>query len=202
MNLLKKSTFKNLFLYIGITLIYIAPYAIVDHLPIHRHVAPFILGESHIPFLPWTFIIYFSIYFQYLLVIWGASSRQLRRVFAPFVGIVIISLAAFIIWPIEFPRYLYPSTNSLMNFFRLIDGAGNCFPSLHVSVTIFLAACYSEISTSHFKKFLMWLWAFAIIVSVLTTKQHYLIDAFGGIGLATPFVIIFKKHFAVLPAGK
>jgi membrane-associated phospholipid phosphatase len=39
----------------------------------------------------------------------------------------------------------------------------------------------------------MWLWTVAIIISVLTTKQHYLIDVFGGLALAITVIFILKK---------
>ncbi len=45
----------------------------------------------------------------------------------------------------------------------------------------------------------MWLWTALIVISVLTTKQHYLVDIVGGIVLVVPFIMILKKWSNLKP---
>jgi membrane-associated phospholipid phosphatase len=178
---------------ISIVIIFLIPYLVVNHLPIKRSIIPFILDEDRIPFLPWTFIIYTSVFIQEAVII-----RQLPRVFLKKSLLVAFSMLAvglifFILIPIEYPRALYINSNSFITTLRFIDTPGNCFPSLHVAGAVFFAACYNMLSKSKMSKILMWIWTAAITLSVLTTKQHYLVDVFGGIILAIPFIIWVQK---------
>jgi membrane-associated phospholipid phosphatase len=192
-SLQNQSEIPKLIVCLAILIFLWAPYAIVDNLPLHRYTIPFILGEQYIPFAPWTFIIYVSIYIQYMVVMLSLPRNLLRKFFFFIICLLGISLLFFIFMPIEYPRSLYPSSNSFVVFFRGIDAAGNCFPSFHVVATVFLAACYSFFERAPGHKILMWLWAFAIILSVLTTKQHYLVDIFGGLALSIPGALLFGR---------
>lgn len=178
--------------WVGIIVFFLALYGIVNNLPLHRYTVPFILGENAIPFLPWTFVIYLSIFLQYFVVIRRISTEKLTTLFIKFSFVMVIALILFIIFPIEYPRYLYPSTG-IVNFFRSTDGPGNCFPSLHVIETILLAACYWFLEKNIWRRLIMVLWSVLIIISVLTTKQHYVIDIIGGIVLVVPFIFFIKK---------
>lgn len=150
--------------------------------------------ENRIPFLPWTFLIYISVFVQDAVIIRRIPAAQLRKTILLAAGMILIGLAFFVAFPIEYPRWLYQNNNGLVILFRNADGPGNCFPSLHVAVSMLLASYYSFIEKSLLKKVLMWLWALAIILSVLTTKQHYVIDIIGGIILSIPFIIILKRQ--------
>ncbi len=184
------------FIWLVIILFFLGLYGIVNHLTIDRHIIPFILGEEKIPFLPWTFLIYLSIFLQYFVVIRHIPHSVLGKLFSQFLWIIGISLVLYIVFPIEYPRDLYMSNNFFVTVLRSIDAPGNCFPSLHVIETVFMAACYSYIETKTWYKVLMWIWTTLIIISVLTTKQHYLVDIFGGILLVTPFLFIIKKDLS------
>jgi len=181
----------------SIGFLFLIPYAIVSHLPIHREVVGFILGEQHIPFLPWTFVIYGSLVIQYLVIAHRMPNRAFKKALVLFGCVVVISLILFVVFPIEFPRNLYTSDSWFINLIRIMDSAGNCFPSLHVSATLFLTSCYVAIEKTRWRQVLMWLWTLLITISVLTTKQHYLIDIFGAIVLIIPFVFIFKKSLKI-----
>lgn len=178
--------------WLGIIVFFLALYGIVNHLPLQRYSIPFMFREDLIPFLPWTFIIYLSIFFQYFIVVKKIPSEKLTSLFIKFSFVMASTLILFIVFPIEYPRYLYPSTG-IINFFRATDGPGNCFPSLHVIETVLLAACYWFLEKSTWRRLIMTLWSVLIIISVLTTKQHYIIDIIGGIVLVSPFIFIMRK---------
>ena len=175
-------------------LLFIIPYSIVSHLPLHRFTIPFILGEENIPFLPWTFIIYFSSFVQTLFVVKHLPKDLLFQSLL-ILGVAVVScLVFFILIPIRFPRELFLSSNEFVKRFQIIDSDGNCFPSLHVAITIFFAYTWRLAEKNYISHRLMWLWTFLIVTSVLTTKQHYLVDIFGGIAVAVICILILKRR--------
>ncbi len=178
----------------GIILLYLIPYGIVNHLPLHRTIIPFLPGEALIPFAPWTFVIYISVFIQALIIIKLLPQRIIKKVVMFAGGMVFVALLIFLFFPIEYPRMLYTSSSPLINLFRLTDGPGNCFPSLHVAMTTLLAFCYMLVQKSTLKRILMWTWTTAICISVLTTKQHYIIDVLGGIAIALPSMFLINKY--------
>lgn len=174
--------------------IFMTPYWFVNHMSIDRYTINFILGEEKIPFIPWTFLIYLSVFFQEVIVIKMMPKKMVLKAIPYVASILFVSLVFFILIPIEYPRELYPADGHLIKYFRFIDSPGNCFPSLHVSVVLFLTGCFQLVSKSKIKKILMWIWAIAIVFSVLTTKQHYLIDIFGGVMVVLPALLIFRDR--------
>lgn len=173
--------------------LFFVPYSVVGHLDIVRHTIPFLPGETLIPFLPWTFGIYLSAFFQAILIIYLVPKHSLRRALVLTFLMLLVGLTCFVLFPIEFPRALYPTTNDFINYFRTLDSAGNCLPSFHVAMSFFLTSYYCLFEKSKTRKILMWIWTTLIILSVLTTKQHYITDIVGGIILALPFVY-FEYH--------
>lgn len=179
---------------IVIVLAFFIPYVIVNHLPLHRKIAPFILNEEMIPFLPWTFIVYISAYIQAPMVLRYMPKTVLFKLLKLLGICVTISMLTYIVLPLRFPRELIPVSNQFVKNFHSTDPEGNCFPSLHVVMTTVFAYCYGLVQPSKFKRILMWIWAIAMVLSVLTTKQHYVIDIFGGLALALPTIFILGKY--------
>lgn len=177
-----------------IVILFMTPYSIVSHLPLNRKVIPFILGEQFIPFLQWTLLIYLSAFVQTLVVMRYMPPPFLRKASLVLSCAVIVGLVVFILFPIRYPREFFTSNSALLQYFQQVDKDGNCLPSLHVFITICFSYCYSIIEKSRMRRTLMWLWTALIILSVLTTKQHYLVDVFGGIVLSIPVVLILKKY--------
>jgi membrane-associated phospholipid phosphatase len=95
----------------------------------------------------------------------------------------------FLIWSL-FPTALVrpspPPNNSLSaalyRWLVTIDGAGNCFPSGHVTIPAVGVFALS----SEWPRYRLVLWgALALVsLSILTTKQHYVVDLFGGFATA------------------
>ena len=182
---------------LAILAIFFVPYGILNHIPFERQNLPFILNEEKIPFLSWSFVIYISLFFQGMLVI-----RKIpKRFLLPWVKIagfmVLLHVIAFILFPISYPRERTPDENFLAFIIRETDMPVNCFPSLHVSATLLFAVCFSLIEMSKGKIFLMWVWSTAVILSVLTTKQHYAIDILGSFWLTTGILLVFRKKINI-----
>lgn len=188
-----KEQINSYLVWIGIIIFFLGLYSIVNHLPLQRYSIPFMFREDLIPFLPWTIVVYLSVFVQYFVVIYQIPDKFLGILTKRFLVLLGITLVMFIIFPIEYPRHLYSSDSFLITILRFADGPGNCFPSLHVIETIFITACYWFLEKNIWRKLMMVLWSMLIIISVLTTKQHYIIDIIGGIVLVIPFIFTMRK---------
>lgn len=183
---------------ISIVILFLVPYSVVGHLPLARTHITFLPGEAAIPFLPWTFIVYLSVFVQAVVCIRFIPKRFLLTAVSYAFGLLFVALVCFVLWPIAYPRELYPTIHASILFFRTIDPPGNSFPSLHVAMSFFLTGCYTFFATSRTKRILFWIWSILISFSVLTTKQHYIIDIFGGVILAAGFLLLIRRSFALL----
>jgi membrane-associated phospholipid phosphatase len=81
-----------------------------------------------------------------------------------------------------------------------MDTPANCCPSLHVSTAFLTAFIFIDSSSEggvrrerrgYLAIYLVW--AFAIAVSTLTTKQHYLVDVVTGFVLALAHYWVFFR---------
>lgn len=180
-----------------IVVLFLIPYSIVGHLPFERTHISLLAGEASIPFLPWTFIVYLSVFIQAVVSIRFIPKRSLAVAVRYAFGLLFVALLCFVIWPIAYPRELYPTSNAAIIFFRTIDPPGNSFPSLHVAMSLFLTGCYTFFSTSRATQIVFWLWSILISISVLTTKQHYVVDVGGGVILAALFLFLVRRRFNI-----
>ncbi|MBI4042683.1 MAG: phosphatase PAP2 family protein, partial [Deltaproteobacteria bacterium] len=71
----------------------------------------------------------------------------------------------------------------------------NCCPSLHVA-TVYIC-CLPYLYEQKGKFICLFLWASAIAISTLTTKQHYFIDIVAGLGMAVLMHFIFFWFFRI-----
>lgn len=142
--------------------------------------------DRAVPLLPWTLVIYLSDYFFILLVLLSLkkaeafSSAFYRMIFG-----VLLSFVIFLAFPTVYPRPVLPADplwGETFLYLHFLDQPTNCFPSLHVSMTLIAAA--SMRSWSRSGRMLGWIWALAICISTLTTKQHYAWDVLGGAAVA------------------
>jgi membrane-associated phospholipid phosphatase len=166
-------------------------YLYTNHYPLRIPMQiPFTAIDHAIPFLPWTVWIYMSDYFIFILSFFPMKNPLKSQQFLmAMIGTHLISLIFFLGWPTTYPRDTFPlptdiDTLSLAAFhwLRVTDSPNNCFPSLHVSSAVMSALLWYGESRTRFILFSVW--ALAIAVSTLTTKQHYLADIVGGISLA------------------
>lgn len=147
--------------------------------------------DQKIPFLPWTVLIYFGCY-----LFWAAnyvlSSRQGREEAYTFLSADFLAkwicLVFFLLLPTTNTRPSVPEGgiwNTLMRFLYWIDSPENLFPSIHCLTSWF---CYIGIrgrkNVSVFYRAFSLLFALAVCVSTLTTKQHVILDVVGGVALA------------------
>lgn len=144
--------------------------------------------DRAIPFLPWTIAVYLSQFLFLFLALWlQTDSRRLTRAFVAIAIATVLSCAIFVAWPTTLPRP--PVQNAAFDALWLFDVPTNCFPSLHTAL-----AAIAVVFWPRRGRWLAAVWAAAIIVSTLTTKQHVAIDVAGGLAIAAVAVAKDFSH--------
>jgi membrane-associated phospholipid phosphatase len=133
------------------------------------------------PFLPWTVWVYFTEYIIFLCAYFGLKDNEnVMRYFYTYMIVFVISIFCFIVFPVTFPRQMFSDSGAEVSdhalyFLRIyMDNPKNCLPSLHVSTCFVSAFCFWR--ESKWKTAFFTLWALAVAISTMTTKQHYFVD--------------------------
>lgn len=148
--------------------------------------------DRAVPFLPWTIAVYLSQFAFLFLALWlQTGSRDLTRTFAAIAIATILSCAIFVVWPTAIPRP--PVRSAAFDALWLFDVPANCFPSLHVALAT-IAACFWPR-----RRWVASIWAAAIVLSTLTTKQHYAVDVAGGAVVAGLAIVAARSW---VPMGR
>jgi membrane-associated phospholipid phosphatase len=150
--------------------------------------------DDAIPFLEWTIWVYVSYYPFLILAVWLPRDDRLRAdavyglLLAGAIGLIIFTL-----WPTTIVRES-PSLAGIGGLpWRLlfsVDTMVNALPSMHVAHTCLAAVALG--SRSRLWRIVTPVWATLIILSTLTTKQHYAVDLPGGFALAAVCFILVR----------
>lgn len=152
--------------------------------------------DQAVPFLPFTVFPYVSAY-PFVFVAFLSLRRQSSQVRFLEVFISCVVVAGFIHWamPTSYPRELYPllethdwPSRTMLSIVRQFDTPSSCLPSLHVATAVCSALLVRRERPRLFFAYLAW--ALGIIVSTLTTKQHYLVDVISGAALALATTVL------------
>jgi membrane-associated phospholipid phosphatase len=150
--------------------------------------------DDWIPFLAWTIWVYGSYYLFLVLAVWLPKDDR-RRSDAAY-GLVlaaIVGMAIFTLWPTSVMRQspsFAGATGFLWRLLFSLDTTVNALPSLHVANTCLAAiALWSRRGVW---RVIVPVWATMIILSTLTTKQHYAIDVLGGLLLAAICFVLVR----------
>ncbi|OFZ22551.1 MAG: hypothetical protein A2X94_03595 [Bdellovibrionales bacterium GWB1_55_8] len=155
-----------------------------------------------IPLIPETIWLYHSdIPLMILAYVLCRDLLALNKFLYSFVALHVLSNVIFVFWPTTYPREEFPLiagamdswTYAFFSYFRGIETASNCFPSLHVG-SVFISA-FALFGEKRWKPVVFVLWAIAVSLSTLTTKQHYIQDIFGGLFMAVFVYGIFFRAF-------
>lgn len=153
----------------------------------HRHVELMTDLDRAIPLLPWTAWLYVPFYALGIVVagFLGRAREELERgAIAAAVGLAICSVG-YVLVPSTYPRaeaFLGAPTTGLgvdiLRFVHAIDPPNNTFPSAHVMIAVICASV--ALRSSSRWRYLPVCTAVGVALSVLTTKQHYIIDSVVG----------------------
>lgn len=173
---------------------------------------PLTAVDEFFMFSPGFIFIYFSSYIYPLSIfILGKDPNWINRFIISFVILVAISTLIFFLFPTIIPRHAYPVVGDLnpltefsMMLIRTMDVSNNCLPSLHVSSSVLITAFYFHDGDDSkwfkgCKKYFIpsLIWSLLIIISTMTTKQHYFWDCVGGVftALLVYFGIFRRMQF-------
>lgn len=156
--------------------------------------------DDRIPFVPWTVAIYLGCYLfwvvNYILGCRQDESTAFRFISADFVA-KLVCLAIFLVFPTTNIRPAVEGTSfwdMVMVWLYAADAADNLFPSIHCLTSWFcLIAVRENPKIPGWYKVASLLFAIAVCVSTLTTKQHVIIDVVGGIALAEGSYLFVEK---------
>lgn len=201
------STNCSLLYRFGILALFLVAYCVLYVIPnfflaVPPKELPLFWIDQVIPLIPWTFLIYTSDYFVFLLAIFLLPNRDRFNSFTRMMfGVLFICGIFFYTFPTTYPRPEYPRDSgwfigAMMQFIALADSPRNCFPSMHVGLTAVATWSLRHLGLRTLSFFSFW--SFAIFVSTLTTKQHYFLDILGG--LAVMSVIAWLEASLFSPA--
>lgn len=140
--------------------------------------------DGLIPFVPASVWIYMPGYWGlFVLATWAVKEPVRWR--AALLGLVSLTVAAlpfFLLWPVWGPRPAAPedatATAALIRWLYANDPAVNTFPSLHVANATYCALLIA--ANAPRLRWVAGLGAVLIAISVLTLKQHWLVDVPAG----------------------
>ena len=161
---------------------------------------PLLWLDRATPFLPWTVWPYLvllasEVVFPLLL----RERESFRRLVRAWALAMAVAFATYAFFPTHYPRPPAPDDPSVTSFacraLFAFDQPECCLPSGHVLVPLLGAWSLARERG--------WLWPTSFVVlllpSVLTTKQHYLLDVLGALVLATAAWLASRTRTALGP---
>lgn len=137
---------------------------------------------------PWTIWPYWGLLL--LAPVFALSIRRtalLRATLHAYVVAFALNAAIWLTWPTRLPRETLPSgldplTHAAWRLLLTLDADTNCFPSGHVTLPVVIGAGFCVQHPRHAPAAI--LLVAALVPSIVTTGQHYAIDALGGLATA------------------
>jgi membrane-associated phospholipid phosphatase len=152
--------------------------------------------ELAIPFIPWTTLVYSSVYLMFPLTPFVLRRRDEIDRFAGAIALEIaVAGLCFLAFPAE-PAYPAESRDlgAWAGAFAAADAVNlryNMVPSLHVALAASCAAAFAP-RVPAAARLGFWMWTAAVCVATLTTHQHHVVDVVAGVALACAAVAIVR----------
>ena len=146
--------------------------------------------DSAVPFLPWTVSVYVGAYVfwfvGYNLAVWQGGDHAWQFLAADILGKA-VCLVFFLALPTAMARPEVPEGATLgwmLNIIYALDTPDNLFPSIHcLDSWLCWAAVRDRKNVPAWVRRLFLVFALAVAVSTLTTRQHVLADVVSGLAL-------------------
>jgi membrane-associated phospholipid phosphatase len=159
-------------------------------------VLPLTAFDRLIAFWPALLPVYLSLWgYIALPVLLAKDKRELWSFSFGCAAMTVLALVVFWFMPTAIPNFTIDAVpGSSLAFLKTVDSAGNAFPSLHVSFSVFtcivLARQLREVGAPAWLRIFNVAWAVGIVYSTMAVRQHVLMDVLGGLtlGLALGFV--------------
>lgn len=180
-----------------ITLFMVVYFTLLRHPLFPVRSMPLTALDRLIPFAPWSFALYASLWLYISLVPALLNRRELPGYLAAVTTLSLLGFALFLFWPTAVPApdidwHAHPS----VAFLKTVDAAGNACPSLHVAFAVLTALWLRRLllllRVPAWLQALNLLWCLGIAYSTLAIKQHVALDLYAGAALgalvAWPFL--------------
>jgi membrane-associated phospholipid phosphatase len=161
--------------------------------------------EEQIPLLVWTVWPYLLLEVASLVSPVVIRNRQILIDMLRAAGVAILfSTAMWLVGPTVYPRPEAPigSSASIIayDWLRVIDAPANCFPSGHMMMAVVVAWGVGRDRPSWRR----WIWLLCALTvpSLITLKQHYLIDLPGGVAVALLGIQVARRLARRTRAGE
>ncbi|MFH1014229.1 MAG: phosphatase PAP2 family protein [Thermoplasmatota archaeon] len=138
----------------------------------------------------------FILWFSTLYFLLDDQKRSLQSLAIGLLCLYLISLPFYLFFPVSNVytannldsalSMIFPSINS---FFYVTTTSNNCFPSLHVGMSILIAWSVKQSNNRRFYLFALFSMV-SVIISVMYLAIHWIIDVIGGIIVASAAMII------------
>lgn len=154
--------------------------------------------DKYIPLIPFFVIPYLSFYiFLFFTIFSLRNSKYVKNLYATLVSSFLTILISYLVYTAFQTHVIRPPIASdnfflmILSYLYYIDNPYNGFPSIHASLSTIGALTWINRQSKYSKIFITW--AAVIIISTLLTKQHYILDIFGGTLLATFSYLICNR---------
>lgn len=184
--ILAKVLWKAIGSTVAITVFFVFYFYLMENPVFPVRTMPVFSWDVQMPVVEWTTWIYFSLWVYICMP--SSLMHSLPALGQYLLGAFILALmglSVFFFYPTAVPHWdidwsLYPT----LEFLKTKDYSGNACPSMHVAYSVWSALWMSlmlrELSLPKFWSWLNWIWAIAIVLSTMTTKQHVFIDVIWG----------------------
>lgn len=180
-----------------------ALYQVTNHLHLREpiYLTPGFIDRA-MPFWPWTAWPYVMVTIAVYLMLWVYDATTFRKALAAIAISFGINIVIWALVPTVIVRPEPPPLSFATLAYRLMileDSPANCFPSGHVSMPALAVWAFLAGRPRH----RVWMWTvfFVCTISLLTTKQHYLIDIVGGAVTAAVGLAIAGRLVRGAPGG-
>lgn len=179
----------------GMGLLIGLPYLLINHfIPMLwvSDVQVDIALDSSIPFIPSSLVPYLSLYLYYPIFAYLLAKEQHRsegiEMMRYFLLMTWISFAFFMAFPTEIHLRPEPRPERFERLYQVlysIDQPFNAWPSLHVAQSLFILLASVHLKSNEnemmwYTKLVLIVFWICLVLSTLTTKQHYVFDAVSG----------------------
>jgi len=153
--------------------------------------------ELDIPFLPVFVWIYLTIYPLFLLPFLFIRNKEFFRQFSiAYITVMCICYVFYIFYPVRFlyrpPLAIDSFSSWALSIVYKADNAWNCFPSMHVAMSLLAALTILEVHLV--RGILAILLTVLIAASTILIKQHYIMDVLASMLLMSlVYFIFFRK---------
>jgi hypothetical protein len=158
--------------------------------------------DRTVPFLPWTVVPYMLLlWLGPLPILFVRRRATFRRALVAYGLCVLVTGACFTFWPTACPRPVLSARHDgwdarMYRLLTLLDTPACAFPSMHIILPTICAWVALRERQRYAVPFAVFL---ALLVpSVLTTKQHYLVDVLAGFAIPVAAIWIAGR---ILGAG-